>query len=124
MAWKTFHLFEAIRRRDDFQLYTSVILLEELHEVLARPSLVKRLALIGMTAHEALVAYIDAVELVEPVDVPRVVPGDADDDHVIAAAVAAQASMIVSGDADLLSMGSYGSIEILSAAMAIEAVIV
>jgi len=101
-----------------------VILLEELHEVLATPSLVKRLALIGMTAHEALVAYIDAVELVEPVDVPRVVPGDADDDHVIAAAVAAQASMIVSGDADLLSMGSYGSIEILSAAMAIEAVIV
>lgn len=60
------------------------------------------------------------MEVVEPLEVPRVVPGDADDDHVIAAAVAACAEIIVSGDSDLLTMGSYQGIDIVSAAMAIE----
>jgi predicted nucleic acid-binding protein len=40
---------------------------------------------------------VEAVELVEPASVPRVVPNDPDDDHVIAAAVTAHASFIVSG---------------------------
>jgi predicted nucleic acid-binding protein len=64
--------------------------------------------------------YIEIVEVVEPTDVPRVVPNDADDDHVIAAAIAARATFIVSGDSDLLSMGSHQGIDILSATMAIE----
>lgn len=48
------------------------------------------------------------------------VPGDADDDHVIAAAVAAGSDLIVSGDVDLLSIGRHGAIEIVSAAVAME----
>ena len=44
------------------------------------------------------------------------------DDHVIAAAVAAGATLIVSGDSDLQSMGSHQGIEIFSAAMAVESV--
>jgi len=51
-----------------------------------------------------------------------VLPGDADDDHVIAAAVAAGATMLVSGDSDLLSMGSHQCIQIVSAATAIETI--
>ena len=42
------------------------------------------------------------------------VPTDADDDHVIAAAVAANADLIVSGDKDLLVLGRFDSIPILS----------
>ena len=63
-----------------------------------------------------------AIELVEPAEVPRVVLSDADDDHVIAAAVAAGATLVVSGDSDLLGIGSYRGIEIISAAMALETV--
>jgi len=94
--------------------------LAELADVLSRPSPTKQLALIGRSVLEVLTDYLEIVEVVEPDDVPRVVPGDADDDHVIAAAVTAQATLIVSGDSDLLSMGSYRGIDIWSAAIAVE----
>ena len=119
---KPYQLLQAIRERSDVQIYSSAVLLQELADVLTRPSATKRLALIGKTVHDVLADYVEAVELVEPAAVPRVVPGDADDDHVIAAAVAAGAALIVSGDSDLLSMGSHQGIEISSAAMALEAV--
>jgi len=119
---KPYLLLEAIRQRSDVRLVSSAALLEELADVLTRPSATKRLALIGRTAREVLADYVEAIELVEPASVPRVVPSDADDDHVIAAAVAAGATLIVSGDSDLLSMGSHQGIEIVSAAVAVEIV--
>ena len=119
---KPYLLLHATRQRSDVQLVSSAALLEELADVLTRPSATKRLALIGKTVHEVLADYVEAIELVEPAEVPRVVPSDADDDHVIAAAVAAGATLIVSGDSDLLSMGSHQGIEIISAAMAVETV--
>ena len=115
-------LLEAIRLSGDMQLCSSATLLEELAGVLTRPSATKRLAFIGKTVHEVLADYIEAIELVEPASVPRVVAKDADDDHVIAAAVAAGATYIVSGDSDLLSMGSHLGVEIVSAALAVEIV--
>ena len=101
---KPYLLPEAIRQRSDVQLVSSAALLGELADVLTRSSATKRLALIGKTAREVLADYVEVIELVEPTSVPRVVPGDADDDQVIAAAVAASAALIVSGDSDLLSM--------------------
>jgi len=81
----------------------------------------KRLAIIGKTAPQVLADYVEAVEVVEPASVPRVVPSDADD-YVIAAAIAGTATLIVSGDSNLLSMSSRQGIEILSAAMALESI--
>lgn len=117
-----YRLLELVQSRSNVQIYSSPVLIAELAEVLTRPSATKRLAMIGRDAREVLVDYVAAVELVEPVEVPRVVPNDADDDHVIAAAVAAYADLIVSGDSDLLSMGSYLRIGIVPAATAIELV--
>ena len=119
---KPFQLLQAIRLRSDVQLYSSAVLLEKLADVLTRPSATKRLALIGKTVHDVLADYVEAVVLVEPTTVPRVVPGDADDDHVIAAAVTAGATLIVSGNSDLLAMGGHQGIEITAPAMAIESV--
>jgi len=114
------HLLIAIARSPSIQLHGSTAMLEELTDVLARPSATRRLGLIGKSAREVLADYIDAITLVEPAIVPRVVIGDVDDDQVIAAAVAARADLIVSGDRKhLLSLGSHQGIEIVSAAEAL-----
>ncbi len=117
---KPYRFLEAIRERSDIRLFSSPVLLAELADVLSRPSPTKQLAVFGRSPREVLADYIEIVELVEPDEVTRMVPGDADDDHVIAAAITASATLIVSGDSDLLSVGSHQGIDILSAAMAIE----
>jgi uncharacterized protein len=48
-----------------------------------------------------------------------VVAADSDDDHVVAAAIAAKADMIVSGDRQLLALGTHQGIQILSPAGAL-----
>lgn len=121
LLWRgtPYSLFQAVRQQERLRLFTSNTLLEELAEVLTRPSPAKRLALIGRTAREVLSDYVEAAELVTPDTVPRVVPDDVDDDQVIAAAVAAQADLIVSGDRDLLTLGTHQGIRIVTAADAI-----
>lgn len=114
------HLLATIRQQPGVQLYSSTALLEELADVLTRASAAKRLVLIGKSAREVLADYVEAIELVEPIDVPRVVAGDVDDDQVIAAAVAARADLIVSGDRrHLLPIGSHQGIAIVEAAEAL-----
>ena len=65
--------------------------------------------------------YVEVVEVVAPVAVARVVPNNADDDHVIAAAVAGGAELIVSGGSDVLGIGSHQGVGIVSAAEAMNA---
>ena len=56
-----------------------------------------------------------------PANTPRVVPTDPDDDHVIAAAVTSQADLIAAGDKrDLLPLGSFAGIPIITAREAVE----
>jgi putative PIN family toxin of toxin-antitoxin system len=122
LLWRgtPYQLLDAIRSRGEARLFTSPALLDELANVLTRPSATKRLAVIGKSSREVLADYVEAVEVVEPEHVPRVVPDDADDDQVIAAALAAGADCIVSGDADLLSMESHQGIPIITAAQAVQ----
>lgn len=52
--------------------------------------------------------------------VPRVIENDADDDHVLACALAGQADLIVSGDRHLHGLeGTYQGILIITAAQAL-----
>jgi putative PIN family toxin of toxin-antitoxin system len=116
---KPYQLLEAVSRSRELRLFASLALLEEWVDVLARPMVAKRLALIGKTAAEVLADYQAVLEVIEPFAAPRVVLRDADDDQVIAAAFAAQADFIVSGDDDLLSVGRYQGISILTATQAL-----
>ena len=122
LLWRgtPYRLLEAIKNKSGTQLYSSAVLLEELEEVLKRPSASKRLTTIDKNAHAVLADYAAAIELVSPTHIPRVILNDPDDDYVIAAALAARADLIVSGDTDLITLSRYGDIIIVNAAEAIE----
>jgi predicted nucleic acid-binding protein len=53
---------------------------------------------------------------VHPTQTLDVVPDDPDDNRVVECAVAAGSRFIVTGDGDLLRLGSYGNIRILQVA--------
>jgi len=96
------------------RLFTSPASITELREVLARQYLADRLAARRSTAEDAVRLYVRLATEVRPTVVERVVAKDADDDEVIAAALAAKADIIVTGDRHLLSLLSYGGVRILT----------
>jgi putative PIN family toxin of toxin-antitoxin system len=101
--------------RQDLVLATSPTLIAELGETLILPKFRKRIADAATTVEELVAAYRDTTIMVTPRDVPRLVIDDIDDDHVIAAAVAARAHYIVTGDHEhLLPIGTHGDIAIVS----------
>jgi putative PIN family toxin of toxin-antitoxin system len=105
----------------EFELCTSEVLLAELLDVLSRENFVTRLSQAGLTPQGIVDDLRRLAVVVSPTDVPRVVPTDPDDDHVIAAAVAGQVDLIASGDKrDLLPMGSFQGIPIITARAAVE----
>jgi putative PIN family toxin of toxin-antitoxin system len=101
------------------QLISSDALLKELEEVLQRPKFGKPIQQLGVQVSELFDGYAALVERVEPVDLDDHVCRDPDDDQVLAAAIGGQADLIVSGDQDLLVLGSYQGIEIVSASDAV-----
>jgi len=105
---------------DEVQIFTSPVLAAELREILARPHLAAKLAEKGTTADAVTALYLEFARAVSPLSVPRVVPDDPDDDHVIACAVAAKADIIVSGDKHLLKLREHQGIRIVTAAQAVQ----
>ena len=105
---------------DGIELFSSPALLAELQRTLSKSKFIKRLALLQTDVPTLVHRYETIVTLMEPSEVPRVVPTDADDDHVIAAALTADAELIVSGDRDLLSLVSHQGIPIVSVREALE----
>ncbi|MBI2799086.1 MAG: putative toxin-antitoxin system toxin component, PIN family [Gammaproteobacteria bacterium] len=103
----------------DIDLYTSPILLAELQRVIGREHLVRRLAQQRMSVEQALAQYAEATISISPTMVPQITR-DPDDDHVIACALAANVDFIVSGDSDLLDIGTYRGIRILTVSATLE----
>ena len=98
------------------ELYSSATLLDELAHTLGYSKFDKRIESFGTNVTALVAQYTTLVSLVAPASVPRVVANDADDDHVIAAAVAARAELIVTGDRQhLLPIGTHQGIAIVTA---------
>jgi putative PIN family toxin of toxin-antitoxin system len=105
----------ALAVQEVIRLYSSQVLLDELAQTLRHPKFAKRIEQ-ARTAHHALAIHFGAlVTIVSPLQTPRVVANDADDDHVLACALAAQADLIVSGDRHLHGLGgAYQGIRIVT----------
>jgi putative PIN family toxin of toxin-antitoxin system len=106
-------------RAGRFDLCTSEHLLDELYRVLGYAKLASRLNQANVTALDVVTQLRTLATVVTPAHVPRVVRTDPDDDHVLAAALQARADLIVTGDTrDLLPLGRYEGIFIVTARQA------
>lgn len=101
---------ELVRRalRGEFEVVTSARLMVEFEEILS-----ERFGVPPAVAQAARAEYELLATVVRPRHVPRVAR-DPDDDEVLAAAVAGDCALVVTGDRDLLALGSHEGRPILT----------
>ena len=92
-------------------LCTSLELLAELAEVMARNKFAERLRAARVSAIEFVQDYARLTEIITPDALPApVIKRDPDDDHLLPCVVTANARRIVSGDSHLLDLKAYQGI--------------
>lgn len=114
-------LIELAIEREAVELFSSPVLLDEFMHTLGYSKFAARIENFGTSIAALVAQYAAMVSLVIPATIPRVAIHDADDDHVIAAAVAARAELIVTGDRrHLLPIGFHQGIAIVTVREVIE----
>ena len=101
-------LIEAGVRERKYHLIASPFILHELYEKLIEEFLWEE-----TRALVVVKKIVRAAELVNPKTVPAVIDDDPDDNHILAAALAGHADLLVSGDRHLLSLKEYKDIPIV-----------
>ena len=102
------------------RLFTSRVLIDELAEVLQSKKLAKQVQATGFTVAQMLRNYQKLATTVTARRLAQQVSRDADDDAVLACALAAQVGLIVSGDDDLLVLKQFQEIRIVTPAQAVK----
>jgi putative PIN family toxin of toxin-antitoxin system len=104
-------------------LLTSPALLAELEDVLQRPKFARRLGAANIAPQDLVIGFAALAEVLRPTPISPVVLSDPDDDDVLACALFGKVDRIVSGDSDLLKLGSYQNIPIVTAAQFIAEIV-
>lgn len=108
-------LFEAVCAAPGVTVVVSPEMLAELDRVLRRPRFAARIRATGWRPDELIARYRLLTAVITPRTVARIVLADEDDDHVLALAIAAGASLIVTGDkSHLLPIGRHEGIAIIT----------
>lgn len=107
-------------RNGELTLISSPALLSELTDVISRPKFDAILMRSNTSRSRTLDELHRLAEVIEPPPLPKPVCRDADDDVVLATAIAGQADLIVSGDDDLLSLKIHQNIPIVTPAEAVQ----
>ena len=106
-------------RAGTLTLISSPSLLSELVEVMNRPKFQPLLVRSDTDPERVRSELRRLADIIDPPPLPAAVSRDLSDDAVLALAVASQADLIITGDADLLELGSYAGIPIINPAEAI-----
>lgn len=102
------------------QCFATDPLVGELERALGYARFVRRMAALNTSIPELLADYLAIVEIVPVAAVSPTVIADPDDDAILACAVAANADIIVSGDAHLLNLKNFHRIPIVNATEALK----
>lgn len=113
------HALLQLMRAGALSLISSPTLLAELAEVLGRAKFDAILAGTNTSRERSLAEMQRLAEVIDPPPLPRPVCRDPDDDQLLALAMAARADIIVSGDNDLLALGSFEGVRIVAPAAAV-----
>lgn len=106
-------LIDVWRRRGFLLLLTSEQI-DEVDEVLRRPKITKKYA-IPSGDRQAFLDLLRIEAILLPHAAPPGVCRDPDDDHLLGCAAAGEADYLVTGDADLLSLGQYRGVSVVGA---------
>jgi putative PIN family toxin of toxin-antitoxin system len=106
-------------RAGTLSLVSSPALLAELAEVINRPKFQVIVARSNTDPAQTLGQLRQLVEIIDPPPLLAPVSRDPSDDEVRALVAASQADLIITGDADLLTLGSHAGIPIIDPAEAI-----
>ncbi|MGR3316913.1 MAG: putative toxin-antitoxin system toxin component, PIN family [Candidatus Anammoxibacter sp.] len=96
------------------ELNITPVLIEELKEVLNRPTFLLRINKLNTNCDELLTGIIDLAKLYPGRKIEPVVKADIDDDNVLACALISKSKYVITGDPHLLELNTWSEILILS----------
>ena len=112
------HVLLEHARAGTLTVISSSTLIAELAGVLGRAKFAAILSMTSTSLERTTAEVRQLAEIIDPPPLEHPVCRDSTDDHVLALALSANADMVVSGDDDLLVLGSFANIPIVTPAEA------
>ena len=108
------HALLAEARAGRVLIVSSPALLAELTEVISRRKVYAILASANTSREQAMSHVRQLTDVIQPTPLEQPVCRDPDDDELLAVAIAGKVDLIISGDNDLLTLGSFRGMPIVA----------